>query len=204
VTDIRVQSPVIGSALRDALNLAAAGGMPLWASDTIIPVAVVANVQDAVQQNRIDGYQLAYSPAVVGSYSFCALEWQAPPAVQYDTEFVQIEGVHLNSSNSTRVYFALSPAVAITPGVGLAQVKRSSQLGSALACRVGYGATATAPTTFLPRAAAITVLQSNVDLYYKFDRPLVLDLAATALVAITSGTNADLYASFEWSEFRRP
>lgn len=204
MTDIRVQSPVIGSALRDALNLAAAGGMPLWASDTIVPVAVVADVQTAVQQNRIDAYQLAISPAVAAQYSWAALEWQGGAAEQYRTEYVEVQGVHLNSSNSTRVYIGLATAPALTPGVGLPQVKRSSQLGSALVGRVGYGSTLTVPTTFLPRLGGITVLQSNVDLYYKFDRPVILDVNSTALVCINSGVNADLYASFEWSEYRLP
>lgn len=201
--DIRVQSPVIGSALRDALNLAAAGGMPLFASDTIVPVAVVANVEDQVQQNRVDGWQLAIGNATAAQYTYATLEWQAA-GIDYGTEYVEVHGVWLNSATAQRVYIGQMAAPAITSTVGLPQIKRGSQVASALSCRAGTSSTASIPTTFLPRLAGQTVLPVNTPIYHSFNRPIILDQPGQALVVIGSTVNLELYASFEWEEYRRP
>jgi len=74
--DTTIQSPAIGNAMRQALSLDAAGGLPLEASSTVVPVCIVGDVRSQIGSG-IQSYGGFMSlVAVGGQYAKLGLECQ--------------------------------------------------------------------------------------------------------------------------------
>lgn len=199
---MKVQSPVISSALRARLGLDGSGGFPMEASDTIVPVAIVANVVDTLTTNIVPAWQACYSAAVAAQYSYASLNWN-PSALDAVTEEIVVRRVTLNSPTAQRVYLGLTGALAATLGFQSPRRKVQSLQASNLAGQCGFQSTAVAPGTFLPNVGRIVYVPANTDVTLDFPGGITLDAVNGALIAINNVVNTDLYASFEWDEYRR-
>jgi len=200
---MRVQSPVISSALRERLGLDGSGSFPMEAGDVIVPVAIVASVADELTTNIVPAWQAVYAAAVAAQYSYCALTWPSGALAQV-TERLHVRRLTLNSPTAQRVYVGLTTALAVTLGFQSPRRKIGSLQSSNLAGQGGSGSNAVAPGAFLPNVGKIVYCPANIDVTLDFPDGVIIDNVNGALCAINNVVNSDLYASFEWDEYRRP
>lgn len=196
---IRVQSPVIGNALRQALQLDAAGAMPMAADDVIVPVCIVGDVSRQLVTESIPVWQAAYAAAVAANYPYTVLRWQTAAP---ETNRIECTRLRLRSATQQTAYIGLADAIASSSSFQLPRRKIGSLQSSALTASTGSSNTATAPGTFLATVGLIVGLNANIDLEVRFDDPIILDLAGQNLVAIGNTVNTDLFASYDWREVR--
>lgn len=197
----KVQSPLIGNALRQALGLDAAGAMPMDADTTIVPVAVVADVREAIQQAQTSAWHYSFiSPAVAAEYPYVSCEWLSGSLPR--PYRLLVDKVTIWSPTAQPFWIGLTqspPAITLR---GLPIRKQSSLLPASLAGRVGYGTTSTAPGSFIT-LAYISRLVANERVEVTFPDPVILDREGSACVVMANQVNTELYASFEWREEMR-
>ena len=196
---LRVQGTGISTALRRALLLDAQGGYPLEAADTIVPVAIVADVRDAIDVEPVwvDGYR---SVAVVAG--------QFPRAAVAVPQSAPLREVHVHKlscfSTTTQNIFLGFSGLLISPTFdAVPQRHRYSQRAAApFTQMIGDNSVAGAVLAnyskriFLPANTSV-----DVDLG---EAGVVLDNFSTAgCQYIVHGTvlGSDLHISARWQEF---
>lgn len=136
-----IQTPAVGNALRQALSLDAAGGMPLEMGTIVHPVAMVADVRAAFGTNvrSFSGYRNV--GAVAGQYNQFGIGITAAP----DATFLYAvpRRATIFAGSGTFVYWRLGLN---TPPVGTDAVPRAmnTQASPGPVCSVIGGASATA------------------------------------------------------------
>ncbi len=194
----KVQSPIIGNALRQALGLDAAGGMPMEADTTIVPVAIVADVREQLTTSIIPSWHYSFvSPAVAAEYPYCQLEWAASAAPRPFR--LLLDKITVWSPTAQVIWVGEVDSAHPITQRGLPRRKQTSLLGAALAGRVGYGTTVTVPGTFILQQYISRVV-ANEPIVINFDTPLIIDKENSGIVLMGNTVNTELYASFEWRE----
>jgi len=138
-----IQSPSIGNALRSALSLDAAGGLPLDMATTVHPVCIVGDVRAQLGSSTrsYSGYRNA--GAVAANYSKVALE--VPAALGASLRYVVPRRVRLYLGGSATIYWRMGSN---TPPVSTDAPSRPTDTSSTAAgfARMIGGQDATPPS----------------------------------------------------------
>lgn len=198
----RVQSPSIGNALRQALALDAAGGLPLTMEDSIVPVAIVADTAERNAGRRhYSGW--AQSAAVAAQFPTVTLGITGDPGSNF--RYAVPEYVHIRAGTATFVYWRLGIN---SPPATLDAVPRELRTdgSSPGALSVVRGATAVGVTA--AQQNGLFYLPANVPLVFKLPYMEIRSPSPFATIAgITfqgDVANVDMVAEFSWDEYWRP
>lgn len=201
VEEPRLQSPEIGNALRQALTLTGAGGMPMDMARTVAPVAIVADVRDLLNRNEISAQHYGLvDPAVAAQYPYALLEWQAAAAGR-EFRDILVDRIVVTSATTTFFYLALGNALLAGASTALPRRTLSSLQSAATVGRVISGTSVNAPGVALPTRALIRRTVAGNECVFDFrHQPLVLDEPTSMCVVMGDVVNTTLYATFEWRE----
>lgn len=197
-----IQSPDISNALRRALSLDGAGGLPMDAAMTVVPVAVVADVRDEVQNTTRRAWHQARVLAVAGQYSQAMLYWNpAPVGVPSQPRRVFVDRVTVWSASACILYAGLRTGGIAGLPFGSPRYKASAGIVAALPVEVRGGTSATDPITTAPEVCANYRLAPDSPIVIDFkDEPLQLDQPGHVLFFGVDTVNVGLFATFEWRE----
>lgn len=196
----KVQSPEIGTALRTALSLDAAGGMPMDFDQTIVPVAVVSDVRELLTSKYIPVFQGSEQAGVAGEYSYCALSWDsgATPTARR----IICDSILISSTSVSTMYLGFKTGGMAGTALGLPRRKVASLSASSVTGRCVGTTSLDFPTTFIDRHAGVYVAPANVPFRIQFAEPIILDQQNQALVVGIGTANLSLRVLFEWREER--
>lgn len=194
----RLQSPEISSALRDALSLDGAGSIPLEMADTVVPVALVADVRDLLANNQIPVAHFGIqSPGVAGQRSYAVLEWQA--FQNPNPRRILVDEVQIWSSTAQLAYVGLVQAP-LAGAATLGARRKFSDVGATMAARVIVGTSANAPLVLSPFSQLLVRLTGGDPLTIAFKDPQTLTTVGHGLIVVCENTNTDLLVSMQWRE----
>lgn len=196
----KVQSPEIGTALRTSLSLDAAGGMPLEFDQTIIPVAVVADVRELLTNKYIAVSQASEELAAVGENSYAALSWDSGTATR--AKRLLLDAVTISTSVATALFMGFVPGGYPGNLLGLPRRKLGSLQSSAVTGRVVSDTSVNAPAVEIPNLVGAFRISSATPLRVVFNEPIILDGESQAFVVGTSTANLIMHTFWEWREER--
>lgn len=193
-----IQSPIIGSVLRRALSLDAAGGLPMDAATTVVPVVVVDDVREEVQRGTLRYQALVERQPAVGQYSVCALAWQQFPN---DARAIKVKKMTVQMSSAGFFYVGISDAAqAYTFNPSNVQQKVSSVQGSVGAAQPGQLLTANAPGVF-GRVSQLLYVASLLPLVIDMSNaPIFITAPNHSVYVQPAATNVATYVTFEYEE----
>lgn len=195
----RVQSPEIGNVLRTALQLDAAGGMPMTASTDIVPVAIVADLSDQLRRKFTAVSGVGFQAAVAAEFSMGVLHFASDRGVKR----LLIDSITIASTGAGTFWWGFA-AITAPPFVLTATYdpkrKQSSLMGGGLAGIV-YNSTALNPaTTEVTNKLGVVYLAANSTTRIILTEPIVVDTGLMDFVVMANTANITLYTTFEWRE----
>lgn len=195
-----IQSPVIGNALRQALDIDAAGGLPLAMEQLVLPVAVVADVRAQLNQGVVGYSNLRIVLPVAGQFSQCSLEIQAVNATRVTR--VVPRRIQLRASGALPIYWRLQQGGIAGAVDAVPRRLDSALVTSQAAARVIGGTTAVAPNIAIAHGilyadATPVVWEPPIDVILT---PDPTTNAALIFEGITA--NVGLALSCEWEEYQ--
>jgi len=193
-----IQSPIIGSVLRKALSLDASGGLPMDMVPTVVPVVVVDDVREEVQQQRQRYQGFAERSAVAAQYSVAGVVWQQYPDV---ARLIKITSMTISSSVAQFFYVGLADSShpwTTTPTT--AQRKVSALNRSIGAAMPAVLTTANAPAVFSGVSRLVYVSGLAPVVVDLRDAPLFITNPNQSIYAQAGTVNTSIYVTFDWEE----
>lgn len=196
---IKVQSPDIGNLLRIALQLDAAGGMPMDALTTIQPVALVADLSDQLRRKFTAVAQGAFQSAVAAEYSSCVLHFNNTVGVKR----ILLDAMYVSLATAGQINWGFDDGYTDPPFTLTtwrpAKRKQSSLVGGGLAGNVYTTTTIAAPGVEIANIFGIASLPTTVT-RIPFAQPIVIDSGTSDFIVAAATANVSLTACFEWRE----
>jgi hypothetical protein len=203
----RVQSPVISTALRRALDLAGSGAFPLDVEGGIVPVVLVGDVTQEVGGSSYEDYSQNISIAgVAAQYGRAQLRWVVNQGRSVPTR-VDVRFITISAYAATRAligYPGLIPANGLF-GKSKSQSAANQSVGS---CQIEYDTNAAAPNASGFQYSHNFPAASFERLDFS-DSPWTLSgpngtAGTPSLLVHLATVNIGVDVTFEWREYYSP
>jgi hypothetical protein len=195
-----LQDTRIGNALRQALSLDGAGQVRLGMEESIIPVAIVADVRDTVSLDPVVVHNTRSITAVAAQYSRAAFEVQA----NTDLKEVYLRRLIINTATTMQLWLGFSGTLVGATTDALPQRTRYSLRAAPTRGRMIGDTNAAAPAV-ANFSKIISCIASEPYIVDMNEHPIIMDAMVQGALYVIHSTvvNVGMQVSAEWEEVPR-